>query len=226
MKSTRLPGKAMMPILEKPVLWYIFKRLSNCKNLDEICISTSQNSSDDIIEEFAQKEKINIFRGDEEKIVNRLIGTADKFNADAIVRITADCPLIDPLLIDELISIYKSKSTYDYVSNIIKRTYPDGLDTEIISIDFLKNIFQNVEKSQELFSIFITENYKKFNCFSYENKKDLSKLRWTLDYQEDYDFIKNIYSKLYLQNPNFDMNDILKLLDKYPNLSQINEKYS
>ena len=225
MNSTRLPGKVMLPILDKPVLWHIFQRLANCKTLDEICIATSKNSSDDIIVEFAKKEGIKFFRGEEEKIADRLVAAANEFDADAIVRITGDCPLVDPLVIDELVSIYRNDTRYDYVSNIIKRTFPDGLDTEVISVNFLRKIFTEIDNSKKHFSTYIIKNHKKFNYYNYENDKNLAHLRWTLDYEEDFEFIKSVYSKIYPINPNFVKNDILKLLNEEPHLSKINEKY-
>ena len=104
MSSTRLPGKVLLPVLEKPIIAHIYERMKFSKKIDLICVSTSENSTDDKIEEFCKENKIEVFRGSEENLVSRHLGAAKKYNADAIVRITADCPLIDPEIVDEVIN--------------------------------------------------------------------------------------------------------------------------
>jgi len=227
MGSTRLPRKVMLPLLDKPVIWRIYERLCSSKNIDQTCISTSTNSLDDKIEEFAKKENISYFRGSEEMIVNRLLNTAKKFKADAIVRVTGDCPLTDPKIIDQLIQIYLEKQNCDFVSNTIERTFPHGLDTEVISTDFLEVLDKKLQdaKTQESFIKYVNSNTKKFSCFNFAYNKNLSYLRWTLDYNEDYIFINKIYQNLYSKIHIFDMNDILNLLEKMPQLSNINKQH-
>ena len=225
MNSTRLPGKVMIKILDKPILGHIYQRMLNCKTLDDVCIATTENYKDDIIEEFAQSEKIKIYRGDEENISLRLLEAAKKFHADAIVRITGDCPLVDPKLIDKLVNKYKEKKSSDIVSNVIKRTYPDGLDIEVISTKFLKKISPEYNKSLKPFSEFLAEQSKKINYYSYEYSKNFAHHRWTIDHKEDLEFVEKIYLNLYPKKQNFTSEDIIKLLEKYPELLKINEKY-
>ena len=228
MFSTRLPRKAMLPILKKPVIWHIHNRLKACMNLDQICVATSVNHADDEIEKFATSEKIPYFRGSEEMVLERLIGAAKKFNSDVIVRITADCPLIDPKIVDTLVSIYQeNESDIEFVSNTIDRTFPDGLDTEVIATKFLIKLSDKLRDSftRSWFSMHIIENHKQYCCQNYKYSKDLSKLRWTLDYKEDYEFIKAVYEELYQESKIFFMKDILSLIAKKPHLSKINEMY-
>ena len=122
MGSNRLPGKVMMQILGKPMIWHIYNRLKTC-NVDEICIATSTNPNDDKIEEFALKEDIKIFRGSENLILDRLLSATKKFKADAIARITADCPLVDPDIVNHLIQIYRQSPDLDFICNKIGRAH-------------------------------------------------------------------------------------------------------
>lgn len=224
MNSERLPGKVLLPLLDKSILWHIHNRLRFSKKLDQICISTSNNSSDDPIMEFAKKNNIKIYRGSEENLILRHLGAAKSFNADVIVRITADDPLIDPEIIDDLISLYEKNLDADFICNNKERTFPVGLDAEIIPVKTLKK-FESIS-NDPIFHEFFISNY----IFEHPNdfkskglKLDKPFLeRWTLDYSEDYEFIKQIYSHLYKKNKIFSMKDILTLLNEKPELRTIN----
>lgn len=228
MNSTRLPGKVLLPILEKPVIGHIYERLKFSKKIDEICISTSINKSDDPIVEYAKKEGIKFFRGSEENVVSRLLKTAQKFHADTIVRITGDDPLIDPKIIDKLISLYEENPSADFVSNNKERTFPVGLDTEVIPVKTLEK-FYPISNDPIFFEYFIGmyifEHPKKFFSIGYKLEKP-QLLRWTLDFPEDYEFIKKIYSSLYKPGKIFYMEDILAYLEKHPEVNDINSMHS
>ncbi len=228
MGSTRLPEKVMLPILDKPVIWHIFHRLQACRNLDQICVAFSSNNLDDKIEKFLIKNEIQFFRGSEKNLIERLLGAANKFEADAIVRITGDCPLIDPAVVDKLVEIYKSDKNYDFVSNTIQRTFPHGLDAEVISKSLLNRLSKELKNEyfREWFPTYIIQNKKNFNCFNLTYEKNLFHMRWTLDYKEDYQFITKVYEKLYNESRIFYMQDILELLEKEPKISELNKKYS
>jgi len=227
MSSTRLPAKVMLPILNQPILWHINHRLKQ-SHVDDICIATSTNPNDDEIVQFAVKENIQYFRGSETLVLDRLIGAAEKFNADAIVRVTADCPLFDPNIINDMIKIYKEQKEFDFVSNTVERTFPDGLDIELMSKDFLYKLSNSLQDPflREWFPMYIVENYKQFRFLSYTNKDNLSHLRWTIDFAEDYEFVKKIYEDLYPKFDVFNMQNILDLLENKPELTKINQKYS
>lgn len=227
MGSARLPNKAMLQISNKSILFHIYKRLMDCKELDMVCIATSNNVKDDLIEEFAITEGIPFFRGSEQMVGERVLQAALKYKADAFVRITADCPLVDPQLIDKMVSIYKKNMpNIDMVSNTIERTFPDGLDAEVISVKFLSNILKKLESpfEHEWFMMHIIENYKNYMCLNFKNFTDLSKMRWTVDYQEDYEFIKLIYENFHKKNI-FYFQDVLELIKHKPELLQINNKF-
>jgi len=227
MNSQRLPGKILLPILNKPILWHIFHRLTFSKKLDEICISTSKNPSDDPIVDFAKENNIKIFRGSEENLILRHLGAAELFSADVIVRITADDPLVDPKIIDDLISLYEQNPDIDFICNNKEHTFPVGLDIEIIPIKTLKK-FASIS-GDPIFHEFFISNYifehpNNFKSIGLKLDKPLLE-RWTLDFPEDYEFIKQIYSHLYEKNRNFSMKDILMLLNKKPELRSINSMH-
>jgi spore coat polysaccharide biosynthesis protein SpsF len=227
MSSTRLPGKVLLPILGKPVIWHIHERMKCSKNLDSICVSTSTDSMDDEIEEFCKQNKIECFRGSQENLVSRHLGAAKKFDADAIVRITADCPFVDPEIIDEMIELYKKNPDADYVSNGIKMTYPIGLDVEIIPTRILEKFLPKSENPifyEYFIGLHMIDNQKEFRCIGLELPKQKI-LRWTLDYEEDFEFVKKIYDLLYYQNKIFLMKDIFSLIKKYPKISKINSMH-
>jgi len=227
MNSTRLPGKVLLPILGKPILWHIHHRLGKC-NVDEICVATSTNQNDDKIQKFAENEHIPIFRGSENLVLDRLLGAAKIFHADAIVRVTGDCPLIDPDVINEMIEIYKNRQEIDFVCNTIQRTFPDGLDVEIMSTNFLCRLSDGLREPfmREWFPMYMVEHCNQFNYVNFTNNENISQLRWTVDFIEDFEFIKTIYEELYPEFDVFMMKDVLNLLQSKPDLVKINQKYS
>ena len=228
MQSTRLPGKVLLPLAGKPILWHIFSRLTKSKLIDEVCISTSTNIIDDKIEKFAHKYGIKIFRGSEENIVKRNLYAGKKFSADVIVRITGDCPLVDPQIVDKTIETYLKDKKLDFVSNTKTRTYPIGLDVEVFPVKTLEKIFPISENSifyEYFISNYIYENPSIFKSKGISlNKANL--LRWTLDYPEDYTFFKKIFEGLYLDDKIFHMNDVLNFLQEHIEISKINSMHN
>ena len=227
MNSSRLPGKVLMPLENKPVLWRIYERVQFSKKIDKICICTSTNSCDDVISEFAKNENILCHRGSEDDLISRHLGAAKKFNADIIVRITADDPLVDPEIIDELITLFEKNPDADFVSNTKIHTFPIGLDVEVFPIQTLEKF---IEKSNNkiffeyFISAYIFEHPNEFKSIGLE--LDIPNLlRWTLDYPEDYEFIQSIYSHLYKSGQIFLRKDIESLLKKHPEISKINEMH-
>ena len=145
--STRLPGKVLKKIQNKVVLDYVIDRLKTCKKIDEIVLAITTNKKDDVLEKYAKDKKINYIRGSEEDVLSRYYEAAKKYNADIIVRITSDCPLIDPKIVDEIITKHLENNA-DYTANIIERTYPRGLDTEVFNFNTLETSFKlGIEKN-------------------------------------------------------------------------------
>lgn len=226
MGSTRLPGKVMKKILGKEVILHDIERLKQIKNLDEIVIATTTKNTDSIIVETVKNydSNIGIFRGSEEDVLDRYYKAAKKFNADVIVRITSDCPLIDPLVSDKVIDAFIDNNC-DYCSNTLKRTFPQGLDTEVFSFEALEKAWNEAKEDyqREHVTPYLYEHPEKFKLLNISNDKDLSHLRWTLDTIEDFNFINEIYKRLYSEKNIFDMNDILNVLEKEPYLIDINK---
>ncbi|MEW6070046.1 MAG: aminotransferase class III-fold pyridoxal phosphate-dependent enzyme, partial [Candidatus Thermoplasmatota archaeon] len=222
--STRLPGKVLRDIVGKPMLWHIVNRLKRSKLIDKIVIVTSTNEEDKAILEFGEKEGIETFAGSEEDLVDRHYQAAKKYKADVIVRITGDCPLVDPKVVDKIIK-YFLDGKFDYASNIEKCTYPDGLDVQVLSYSALETIWKKCKKplERELFSAYIKLHPEKFKIGNVEQEQDLSHMRWTVDYEEDLRFVREVYKRLYKKGEIFYMEDVLQLLKKEPELMDINK---
>lgn len=223
MGSSRLPGKIMLPILGKPVLLHMVKRIKKSFKIDEIIIATSLNKSDDVIEEFCINEKIKFYRGSENDVLSRYYEAAKKFSVDTIVRLTSDTPLLDPKVIDKVILKYNEKK-YDFVSNFfpLPRTYPDGYNVEVFSMKVLDlvNIEAKKPSDREHVTTFITMQPERFKIFRVDSVKDLSKYRLNLDYKEDYELIRAVYDGL--NNYKMDLEDIISWLDRHPKILKLN----
>jgi len=228
MNSQRLPGKVMLEILQKPIIRHIYDRLKISKTLHDVVISTGKFQDNKSICEYAQNHAIPYFSGSENDLIDRLYQTTIKFNADAIVRITSDCPLVDPQIVDELVTEFlHNNDKYDIVTNCKIRTFPHGLDAEVYSLNILRKLWQEIKEPQlrEWFPFYIEKNPSQFRILNIENTTDQHNLRWTVDYPEDFQFVKSVYENLYEKNNAFGMKEILQLLQTKPELSNINSKY-
>lgn len=228
MGSTRLPGKAIKKINGKTLIEWINYRLSFCKEVDQIVLSTSDTSENDPLESLAKDVGIDYFRGSETDLIKRLLETAKKFSADAVIRVTGDCPLVDPEILDKMIKIYRNKAPeIDYVTNVLPPTFPDGIDIEIISTKTLESLDKEIKDPlyREYLTTTILENPYKFRVFNYASKKNLFHLRLTVDYPEDFELVKIIFTKLHKDGNIFVLEDILNLFKKEPGLIKINEKW-
>lgn len=225
MGSTRLSGKVMKNIKGKTVLEHVIERVKQAKLIDEIVIATTVDSRDEIIYNEALRCGVKAYRGSEEDVLSRYYYTAKENGADAIIRITSDCPLIDPMIVDKIVSYYL-KSNYEIVTNagsdLSQRTYPRGLDTEVFSFISLEEAFKKADKKyqREHVTPYIYEN--SINKFYYKSDVDYSKFRWTLDTKEDFELIEAIYNRLYLGKHDFYLNDIISVFEKEPELFNIN----
>ena len=225
MGSTRLSGKVMKTLCGKTVLNHVIERVKQSTLLDEIIIATTSHDRDDVIEEEAIKNGVKVFRGSEDDVLSRYYFAAKESDLDVVVRMTSDCPLIDPTIIDEIIYFFQNND-YDIVSNAgsnpSNRTYPRGLDVEIFHFRELENAFKNAaEKYQrEHVTPFLYEGSR--NIFYYKHDIDYSIYRWTLDTDEDYKLISEIYKHLYKGQHDFNLKEILELFDKIPELYDIN----
>ena len=217
MGSSRFPGKVLKQILNKPLIELLLTRLSQSSKLDEIVVATSEDPQNDKLQSIIESLGYQCIRGSEKDVLNRFYKTAKKIHADVIVRITGDCPLVDPGLVDKCIQCYKD-SNVDYFSNTNPPTYPDGLDIEVFS-------FSSIEcANKEAVSKFDREhvtpfiiNSDRFLKSSLQHKEDLSNKRWTVDEQEDFDVVANVF-KYFSPNIHFDWHQVLELQVKKPEL--------
>jgi len=232
MGSTRLPNKVLMPVLGKPLLGWMFDRVSSCKEIDEIVIATTKDGLDDVIEEFARSINCQVYRGSEEDVLDRYYQAACLVNGDIIVRITADCPLLDHRILSNMIQNF-AVSDLDFLSNSepLPSSWPDGMDVSVISFKALHKAWQKAIKpsDREHVTFYFWNNISSFRCKRVEHYPDLSKYRITIDYQEDFDLIKAVIEHFGSIDPTMvnivSMEEILIFLDENLDIFQLNEKY-
>lgn len=230
MSSTRLPGKVMLPLLGKPLLIRMIERVNSAQHVGDVIVATSTNPDDDEIERLCAQNNLICFRGHLTDLLDRHFQVAKQFNADAVVKIPSDCPLIDPKVIDKVIEHYVGSDEFDFVSNLHPATYPDGNDVEIFSFESLECAWKDATKDyeREHTTPFIWEHQDVFSVgnVTWETGYDFSSThRWTIDFPEDYEFIRKVYDELYSTNPAFSLNDILTLLKQKPEIAEINQQY-
>ncbi|WZL74984.1 glycosyltransferase family protein [Clostridiaceae bacterium 35-E11] len=226
MGSTRLEGKVMKSLQGKTVLSHDIERIKQSKLIDEIIIATTTLERDNIIVEEAIRNSVKFFRGSEDDVLERYYLAAKENNAGIIVRLTSDCPLIDPHLIDEMISYYLNHE-FDLVTNGGEekyRTYPRGLDTEVFSMESLEKAYLEAKQKyqREHVTPYIYENSK--SVFYYKNNIDYSHYRWTLDTNEDFELINEIYKRLYKGKHDFYLKEVLELFNIDQSLYEINKE--
>jgi len=223
--STRLPNKVLLQINGRPLLWHVINRLKFSKKIDEIVLATTVNPSDDLLEDFAKTNGINYFRGSENDVLDRYYQCAKKYEPDVVIRITADCPLIDPEVVDRVVENFiKLKDECDYCANVLPPTFPDGLDTEVFWFKTLEKAWNEAKynSEREHVTAYIYKNPDKFKLHNVANEIDYSGLRWTVDTENDFNFVKEVYQQIGKDKEIFYMRDILELLEKKPELKEIN----
>ena len=226
MTSTRLPGKVMMPVLDKPMLHYLVDRLKKVPSIDDIVLATTINDTDDILVDFAKDENIKWFRGSEDDVMLRVIQAASSVNADIVVEITGDCPIIDPMIVEQSILMFKANNV-DYVSNVIIRSFPDGMDSQVFSLDSLKKSFlmTNNPLDHEHVTLHIRNNPDFFSRINIVAPPELEwpELGLTLDEKDDYNLLKIIIEHFNPKNPLFGCIDVVNFLRNRPDLVKIND---
>jgi spore coat polysaccharide biosynthesis protein SpsF len=225
LSSKRLPNKVLLPLEDKSVLGHIVHRLSSCKRLNEIVVATSTEVKDKEIVKWCQKNKTNFFRGSLTDVLDRYYRASCFYQADAVVRITADCPVIDPIIVDDLIKFFV-KGKYDACS--LSGEFPDGLDCQIFSHSAIYKAWRgaSLPSEREHVGVYIEKtNRKQFKVGELKKFKGLYHYRWTLDEPEDYFFLKKVFSRLYKKNQIFKTEDIISLMKIEPHLMNINSKF-
>ena len=222
MGSTRLPGKVLMPLAGKPVLGHVIERLGFCSTLDGIVVATTVEDGDDAIVEFCESVDVPVFRGSEDDVLDRYHGAAAEFKADPVVRITADCPAIDPAVVDAVVDGFQD-GEYDMYG--LTGEFPDGLDCTVFSAAALEKAWREARLASEREHVgpYIQNHPDLFRVGGLELFFGLGDERWTLDEPEDYELLSRVFDRLYKPRDPFTTADVLALLDEEPELRAINQ---
>ncbi len=225
MTSTRLPGKVLLPLEGEPVLSRLVDRLKKSRYIDEIVMATTTNPHDDVIVELAKQKVIKCWRGSEDNVLERVLQAAQSVDADLIVEITGDDPLIDWRHIDHLIDMFTTGS-FDYVANNLERTFPRGFDVQVFPVAVLNEVYTLTKDPVDLenVSIYIYNHPEKYRLGNWKAMGFMRRpdIRVTLDTPADYEFINTIFQKLLPDNPDFSAEDVVHLLERKPALLEIN----
>jgi spore coat polysaccharide biosynthesis protein SpsF len=227
MSSTRLPGKVLLEAAGKPMLERMIERVRRVPSLDGIVVATTINPGDDPVAELARRLGVGVFRGSEDDVMSRVLGAAQAHGVDVIVELTGDCPVIDPGLIERVIEAYRTSGA-DYCSNVLTRSYPIGMDTQVFATRILADALGRTDDpvDREHVSLFIyrhPELYRLHNV-SADPRHQRPELRLTLDTPEDLRMLRAVFEALLPEHPEFGLDDILELLNRRQDLQAINSR--
>jgi spore coat polysaccharide biosynthesis protein SpsF len=219
--SSRLPGKVLADIQGHPMLWHVVERARAARTLNEVVVATTTEPADDAIVSFCREHAVACFRGGEKDVLDRYYQAALQQEAQVVVRITSDCPMIDPEIVDKTVRGFLDAQP-DYASNTLVRTYPRGLDTEVMTFEALQRAWSEAVHSYQRAHVtaYIYENPTKFRILPVIGETDHSEFRWTVDTAEDLEFVRAVYSSL--GDERFSWRDALSLMERQPQLTEIN----
>ncbi len=221
MSSTRLPGKVLADVAGHPMLWHVVQRLRRARLLNRTVVATSENPSDDAIVRFCEQNAIDFFRGSEADVLDRYYQAAREFRADSVVRVTSDCPLIDPAVVDKVVRRFLDGGN-DYVSNTLRYTYPDGLDVEVFSFAALERAWREAAKGSEREHVTPYLRAGKFPAANVDNDAPSPRnLRWSVDEPADLEFVRRVFSALG-ENECFGMKEVLDFLNQHAAVQELN----
>jgi spore coat polysaccharide biosynthesis protein SpsF len=222
MSSSRLPGKVLLPLAGKPVLAHVVQRTHACRNVDEVVVATSTDPSDDAISAWCQENKVRCFRGSLHDVLDRYYQAAKLHEAQAIVRITADCPALDTETVDEVIEGFLNGEFAFYG---LSGEFPDGLDCTVFSFRAIEKAWHEAKLPSEREHVgpYIEKNPQLFKSGRLVKYHGLSHMRWTLDEPRDYDFLSKVFDQLDNQKALFTVEDVLRLLTAQPELHELNK---
>lgn len=215
LNSSRLPHKVLKPILEKPLLLYAIERLKKLSTVANLVVATTDQTVDDPIELFCKKQNVTCFRGDENHVLKRFYDCIKRHPTQTVVRITGDCPLVDVSLLHEMLNFYLAKSPqYDYISNVLKRSYPKGCDIEIFSFKALHMAYLYAQDNyqKEHVTPYIYQHPEIFNLYNFQDREDFSHYNISVDTMDDFILVEKIITNFYPQNPYFGLNEIKSFL--------------
>jgi spore coat polysaccharide biosynthesis protein SpsF len=226
MKSSRLPGKVLKPILGKPMLELLIERIKHSRYLNLIIIATTESVADNPIDELAKSLDVKCYRGSEDDVLDRVLSAAQKYEADIIAEITGDCPLIEADKIDQMLVSFEHMD-YDFMANRLDGSYPPGLGLRIFRRETLEKVERLTKDpvDREHVTLYVWEHPELFSIYHFQNNLDPKfwDIRLTVDNEEDFILIEAIFKELYLKNPNFNIYDMVDMLQSHPELLDINK---
>ncbi|MFW6135295.1 MAG: cytidylyltransferase domain-containing protein [Chloroflexota bacterium] len=224
MGSTRLPGKVLLDLAGEPMLTRVMERLARAERLDEVVVATTVEPADDAIVELSRDRSWPCFRGSQRDVLDRTYRSAKAYQADAVVRVTSDCPLIDWGLVDRVVEEFLARQPQvDYASNTMpNRTFPRGLDTEVVRFDALERAWCMDDNPawREHVTPYVRRHPELFGAYGVANDEDLSRMRWTVDAPQDLAFVRRIYE--HFGHDRFSWVDVLSVLERHPEWVEIN----
>lgn len=224
MSSSRLPGKVLKPLLGRPMMGRQIDRLRCCRRIDRLIVATSTEAGDDPVAAFCAAEDVPCFRGSLADVLSRYAAAAEAFGpAEHVVRLTADCPLTDWRVVDECIALHLA-SHADYTANGVERTYPKGLDVEVMTASTLRraNSEATAPAEREHVTMFIYNHPELFRISHLKQSRELGAKRWTVDTPADFAFAEAVYGELLSVRPDFNQDDILALVERRPDIERLN----
>jgi spore coat polysaccharide biosynthesis protein SpsF len=232
MGSSRLPGKVLKQILDKPMLWYIVRRVRATPSIDQVIVAVPDDAANQSLREFCRDYSVPYFAGSELDVLDRFYGAARMHGGDPVLRITADCPLVDPELIEKLIGIHRT-GRYDYASvaagadaeSLEHGRFPDGLDAECFNFECLEQAWRKATdpRDREHVTRYIWRQKDKFRCAKLFAEEEYPRLRLTVDHPQDFMLISQIYEELYDESRVFKLSEVMDLLNRNPQLLKLNQ---
>lgn len=223
--SSRLPGKVLLPLLGEPMLFRQIERIRRAGRIDQLVVATSIDRSDNALVEACAARGIPCARGSLDDVLDRFVQCALTYRPETIVRLTGDCPLADPRLMDAMLQEFETGS-YDYLANVSPPTFPDGLDVEVIRFSSLLEAHTEARlpSEREHVTPFLRSRPERFRLGNYTAEVDRSGLRWTVDEAQDLEFVRAVYELLYPADPEFSTEDVFRLLESNPRLQLLNSR--
>ena len=226
MGSSRLPAKVMKSVAGRPMIDHVIQRARNISGVHQVVVATSKNAAEGpLVEHVSSMPEVALFRGPEDDVLTRYYEAAAAFEADIVMRITGDCPLLSPRTSTHVLEAYlKNRTLCDYVSNTLRRTFPRGLDTSVMGFDTLERAHKQAttRAQREHVTVVIWSNPKQFNLLNIYDRRDRHHHRWTVDTAEDLELVRKIYDALSHGSNIFEYDEVLKLLERHPQWQKIN----
>lgn len=226
MSSARLPGKVLAPLEGVPMIGRQLERIARARRVTRMIVATSSEPDDDPIASVASDFGAACYRGSLDDVLDRFRGAARSVDTEHVVRLTADCPLTDPRVLDRVVAAHL-ESGCDYTANVIEPRYPDGLDVEVVTSSALERLWKSAtqQDEREHVTLRVHRHPNEFSRHSVRCDRDLSSQRWTVDFEQDLEFVRRVFESIHPIKPDFGLEDVLELLEREPELSRINAKF-